>query len=540
MNSLIAPSKELGFSNIFLDFLAGTNPARNFYPSDSIEKVAEQIDKHSYPREAMARILEEQNELFGASDITFENIRKLTDQKSLCVFTGQQAGLFGGPLLVVIKALAIVKCAAYYSEKLNRPVIPIFWIAGDDHDYEEVNHTYLLNKNSELEKVTYETVPEIENPTAELFFDNEEELARLKNQVKEILGETDFTSELYEILDKAYQSSDGYVTAFGKFMAAITKKTGLVFFSPGDPKAKQIAKKLFVNIVENQNQLHERLNNTNDAISSNGYHIQVEKKENSAHLFYNFNGRKPLLAENGSFSVGETKVSKDELLKKIEQSPELFSTDVMTRPVLQSFLFPVLSQKGGAAEIAYLAQIHELFPLFDIPVPYYRARPSMTVIEKRFEKIINEYDIKFGELAGDIEQLINRIMAVSFPDDLEKKFNDLRESVNAEINEFIQTTLKFDPTLEQFAEQSRGKVDYLLKGMEGKVFASHKRKSQETRDKIYRLWHSVYPNRNFQERALNVNYFLARYGLDFIDFIYDKIDCEQSAHQLIHLSEYKQ
>lgn len=539
MNSLIRPSKELGFSNIFLDFLAGAKPARNFYPSESIEKVAVEIDKHTYPRDEMTQILLKQNKLFGASGKTIENINRLTDQKALCIFTGQQAGLFGGPLLVVIKALAIVKCALFYSEKLNRPVIPIFWIAGDDHDYEEVNHTYLLNKNSELEKICYEPIPEVENPTAELFFDNENELKRVKDHLKETLGETDFTGALYQILDSAYQSSETYVTAFGKFMAAVTKKTGLVFFSPGDPKAKQIAKKLFIKIIEHQDELHQRLSNTNEAITSNGYHIQVEKKDNSAHLFYNLGGRKPLMAENGSFSVGETKIDKAELLEKIDQLPELFSTDVMTRPVLQSFLFPTLSQKGGAAEIAYLAQIHDIFPLFDIPVPFYRARPSMTVIEKRFEKIVNEYDITFDELAGDIEQLINRIMASSFPDDLEKKFGDLRNSVNAEIAEFIQTSLKFDPTIETFADQSRGKVDFLLKGIEGKVFSSHKKKSQETRDKIYRLWHSVYPNRNFQERSLNVSYFLARYGLDFIDFIYNKIDCEQSAHQLIHLSEYK-
>lgn len=537
MNSLIAPSKELGYSNIYLDFLNGSKSARSFYPAGSLEDVAKNLDNINYPRDTMAEILKKQNLSFGASDEVFSNIEKLKEKRCLTVFSGQQAGIFGGPMLVIIKALAIVKAAKLYEQKLNRPVIPIFWIAGDDHDFEEVNHTYILNQKSELIKLCYGANPEIEYSTAELTFCNEEEINRVKAELKEMLGTTDFTKDIYEIIDKAYTTKDSYVTSFGKLMSALTSKYGLILFSPGDKEVKQIAKPLMKDILNSQDKLHEFLSETNQKIQSNGYHIQVEKKDNSTHLFYNCKGRKPVLQNGDNFTVGEDLFTKEDLLKCIEDHPERFSPDVMTRPILQSYLFPVLSQKGGAAEIAYLAQINKLFSLFNLAAPFYKGRPTLSLIEKRFEKLINEHDIKFNEITGDIEQLINRILAKSFPHDIEERFNKLKDSIEQDFKQFTDSTLAFDTALEGFAKQSFGKIDFTLKAFEGKVFSSHKKKSQQTRDKIYRLWNSIYPNRNFQERSLNVSYFISKYGLCFIDFLYEAIDCEQNAHQLIHLTE---
>ena len=168
-------------------------------------------------------------------------------------------------------------------------------------------------------------------------------------------------------------------------------------------------------IVEHNQTIHDRLVETNNQLEHAGYHIQVEKKDNSAHLFYNSNGRKPVYHDNGKFTVDDKEFSKDELLKLIESEPEKFSPDVMTRPILQSYLFPVVSQKGGAAEIAYLAQLNKLFDLFELQAPLYKARPTATIVERRMEKLLGEMDIKFEELFGDIEDVVNRILTATFP-----------------------------------------------------------------------------------------------------------------------------
>ena len=536
--NLIPPSKGLGYKDIYLDFLAGKNPPKEFYFADSLEEVAARLDGINYDREKMAAILARQNRAYGASEQTLANIERLKDPKAVCVLTGQQAGFLGGPLFSVVKMLGIVKSARLYEQQLGRPVIPVFWVAGDDHDFEEVNHLFILNRSSEPCEISYTTLPEQELPTAEIFFSDKEELDNALNLARECLGESDFTPDLFELIERSYTTGDTFVTAFGKFMTGLMGGFGLVLFSPGDPEVKRHAVKFFEAVLEKQDALHGAVQAANDRILNAGYHIQVEKKDNATHLFYNLNGRKPVMREGDSFTCGEQTVPREKLLECFRDTPEKFSPDVMTRPVFQSYLLPTLVQKGGPSEIAYLAQINPLFELFGLTPPVHQARPTFTVLEKRFEKQMQDYDISFEELTGDIEQVINRIMAVSFPDELENEFKRLKEDVARRFDDFSQKSLAFDPSLKNFAEQIYGKIDFNLKAFEGKVFASHKKKSQETRDRIYRLWKAVYPNRGLQERSMNITYFIARYGRGIIPFLYERMDSEEKSHQIIKLSEF--
>ena len=163
--SLIPPNV-LGYSRIYLDFVAGQKPAADFYLAPSLEAVADRLDRASFDRDKLVDILKQQNRVYKASEKTFHNIDRLLDKKAVCVFAGQQAGLYGGPLLTLVKALGVVKAAVLYEEQLGRPIIPMFWIAGDDHDFDEANHTFVLTRQGELCKNTYQTRPEQELPTA--------------------------------------------------------------------------------------------------------------------------------------------------------------------------------------------------------------------------------------------------------------------------------------------------------------------------------------------------------------------------------------
>lgn len=537
MVKLIESDKSLGYSNIFLDYIAGLETARHFYSDDNIKNVAKQLDKIEYSRDKISDILIRQNKTYNASEKTFENIEKLRQKETLCIFSGQQAVLFGGPLLVILKALAIVKAAEKYSEQLKRPVIPIFWIAGDDHDFEEVNHTFVINRKAEIEKIIYDTQPEKQLPTAEIILSDEESLKNTKEQLKASLSETDFTDDLYKLIDECYTPSDTIVTAFGKLMARLVGDYGLILFSPGDQEVKELAKPFFKTIVNRQDELHNILNTTNEHLLRHGYHLQVEKKENAVHLFLNHDGRRPVMSNGNGFNAGNENFSKDELLSIIDQECKSLSPDVITKPIYQSYLFPVLSQKVGPSEIAYLAQVNPLFSIFNRVSPFYKARASATIVEKPHEKTMNEYDISFEDLTGDIEQIINCILSKTFPADLNAGFSMMKNGVDDNLSHFIKESLNFDSSLESFGKQIQGKIEFSLKQLEGKLFSAHKKKSKKTREKIYRLWNTLFTNRNLQERTLNVSYFISKYGFDFIKFIYDQIDSEEKAHQLIYLSE---
>ena len=535
-NSLVQPSKALGYSDIYLDFVAGNGHSTHFYLAGSLEEVAGRLDSVSFPREALAAILKRQNSAYGVSTKALDAIDRLLDPRAVCVFAGQQAGFLGGPMYTIMKALAVVKAAARYEKRLGRPVLPIFWIAGDDHDFEEVNHATVLDRSGELVQLAYTTPPEKKVPISEIVLTDAEELAKAKTALRDALGETDFTGELYDLIDAAYATGETMVTAFGKLIAGLTRETGLILFCPGDSEVKKLARPFFRKIVALQAEIHDTLSRANRDILDAGYHVQVEKADNATHLFYNVDGRLPVLRDNDGFTVGDNRMSREELEQTIETDSERFSPDVITRPIFQSWLFPTLSQKGGPSEIAYLAQINPLFELFALPAPVHKARATATVVESRFETQMEQLGITFEELTGDIEQVVNRVLKDSFPEDLEQHFNRLRDDVEGRFKAFIGESTNFDPNLKRVAEQFYGKIDYTLKQFEGKVFASHKKKSQETRDRIYRVWHSLCPNRGLQERTLNVSYFISKYGLAFVTQLHDALDSEETSHQLIYLS----
>lgn len=540
MRHTIKPTKAMGYRELYLDFLTEKPSARKFYPTASIYDSAAQLRQQEFDRKAIAGILERQNEAFGATSATLDNISRLRrDDDTLCVFSGQQAILLGGPLLVVYKALGAIKAAKLYSRQLRRPVIPVFWIAGDDHDFEEANHSWLLDRQNEPVKVAYDSPPELEVPTGDITFADIERLKAVKNQVQETLGETDFTEGLYAMIDRAYSPDDNFVSAFGKLMTELLGEHGLVLFSPSDPAVKRLARPFYRQIVDLQEAIHRCLARTNNELEEAGYHLQVDKSDDAAHLFCNCDGRRPVKRLDGQFVVGDHTVGRKELLDRIESEPELFSTDVMTRPVLQSWLFPVVSQKCGPAEIAYLAQNHRLFELFERTPPFYMARPSATVMEARIAKLVHRYHIDYRELTGDIEQVVNRVLAATFPANLEKGFEQLREDIEYHLNKFSNEALQFDPSLKKYTKQTLGKIDYLVKGFEDKVFSSHKRKSNETRDRIYRVYNALYTCRGLQERTLSILPFLAKYGRGFLSWLNRELEGEDQNHQLLDMSDYQ-
>jgi len=537
MASLVPPSKALGYSQLYLDLVAGNDSAQRFYLAQGVDSVAQQLQTGDHNRPLIADILTRQNKLYEAGEKTFRNIDKLKEKKTLCVFSGQQACLFGGPLLVLIKALGVVKTAERLSRQLNRDVVPMFWIAGDDHDFAEANHTWVLDRQSQPVCVRYDAPPAVKLRTSEITFSNEAELAAAKGTLKNTLGKSDFTDELAELIDRCYTPTDTMVSAFGKLLAAITRDYGLILFSPGDREVKRYAVSFFKLLVEKQDAVRDAFGRINDELVRSGYHLQVEKHEEAVHLFYDLDGRTPVLRERDKYRVGDHRFSLTELSDRIKATPEKFSPDVISKPLFQSFLFPVVEQKCGPSELAYLAQVNPLFELFGLATPVHNPRATATVVEARFEKILSDFNISFEDLTGDIEEPINRILAESFPEDLESRFAALRNDISERFNEFTAETLTFDPALKDFARQTFGKIDFALKNFDRKVFSSHKRKSTDTRERIYRLHNTLFTRRSLQERSVNYSYFVARYGVKIVDGIARKLDSEEKAHQLLFISE---
>ncbi len=515
----VKPVKEFRLNDLFLDFLEGKPALKKYFFSENAVEVASRIEGPKVARLALSNILYRQNTEFRAKPRSFTSIEKLRREDSLCIFAGQQAGLFGGPLLTLYKAIGIVKRAALMEKELGRPVIPIFWIAADDHDFEEINHTYMLNQQGELEKLSYDYPPKIRVPAAEMLFDDENAFGRLVSATQKACGSSEFTGELYQRLFAAYSLNNDFVKAFGQFMLDILPDFGLVMFSPADKEVKTLSKGFFKRLAERHYQMKELIQETCANLEHDGYHIQAEKKDTAVHLFYHSPQRIPIHFVDDAFVVEDKRLGLSGILDLLDRSPEKFSPDVLTRPIWQSYLFPVVVQAGGPSEIAYFSQIGKVFELFNLVQPYYCFRPAMTIIERRHEIFLRDLEINLTDLTGDIEDLVNRATALSFPKEMEAKIAKFRGAFEAEFQEFFAAVRQFDESLEPMGKQTYGKIDFALNAFEKKIYDHHKKKMETTRSQIYRLATALFPNRNLQERSLNISYYMAKYGPKVVDFI---------------------
>jgi bacillithiol biosynthesis cysteine-adding enzyme BshC len=535
----IKPDSGFHLSNLYLDFLSGSSRIKNYFFSDTPADAALNIGEPGISREIVCQILEKQNTRFNAKARTFQAIEKLRKMGSLCIFSGQQPGLLGGPLLTIYKAVDTVKRAALLEKEIGRRVVPVFWIACDDHDFDEINHTYGVSREGELEKISYDARNEHAVPVGEICLSDKSAYNSLKKGAQKLFGGTDFTEEHFLRLFDAFSPDKCFVEAFAQHLADILPDVGLVFFCPHDKEAKAFSKNFFKQIIERFFKIKGLLDESAASLKKNGYHVQAEKKESAAHLFYHDPDRLPIHFRDDAYAVGDKKLGLPAMLELIDKYPEKFSPDVLTRPVWQSYIFPVVAQTGGPSEIAYFCQIGKLFELFDLVQPYYYPRISATIIEKRYEESIRKYGIGLADLTGDVEQLINRVAEGSFPEDIKKQVSDFRDNLEASYKRFAQSIIEeYDHSLEGMAEQTYGKIDFALKNFEKKIFSSHKKKMQAARGQIYRLAATLYPNRGFQERSLNINYFIAKYGFDVVGHIVDGLSVDTVDHQLIYLSTY--
>jgi len=531
--------KQFKYTGLFRDFLDGKSELKKYLYFDNPADVVKKMKPPKIDRHILCDILDKQNKVFGAKPETFRSIEKLRQDDTLVIFSGQQPGLYGGPLLTLTKAVGIVKKTVLLQSQTGRSVVPIFWMACDDHDFEEANHTWLIDRSGTVEKVQYapEDMPAVS--VADICFDDETAYNKLIEETKNILGDTDFTEELYSRLFAACSMDSNFMQAFARYFFDILPDFGLILFCPQDKDVKTISKSFFKRLTEGYFRSKELLAETEKHLRKDGYHIQAEKKESAVHLFYHDPERRPIHLEGDSFLVGNKRLGLPALLDLIDKYPEKFSPDVLTRPVWQSYLFPVVAQSGGPSEIAYFCQIGRLFEMYGLVQPYIIFRPTLTLVEKRQQALLDKYDISLSDLTGDVEQVVNRILSDSFPEVIEKKLSEFRDNLKSGFDDMSGTILESFSSLEPMAKQTFGKIGSALDHFEKKVHSQHKKNNDIIRNRIYRLASTLYPNKSFQERVININYFISRYGFGIVEYMIEKIDINSARHQLIYLSDYK-
>jgi bacillithiol biosynthesis cysteine-adding enzyme BshC len=514
-------------TRLFDDYLHHFDRVKQFYarPPLSQDWWADEIKKINYPaerRQAVAAILERQNREFGAGEKTLANIERLR-QGAAAVVTGQQVGLFGGPTFCILKALTAVLMA----EKAG--AVPMFWLATEDHDLDEIN-TVNLAAGDHLQKFTV-NVPHREGaPVGTIAFTDE--ITAATQQVEALFGK----SEISELLTESYRKGETFGTAFARFYTKVFSDMGVVFLNPLDKELHRIAQPVFRTALEKSEEINQALMTRNHELEAAGYHAQVKVTPSHTLCFYFEDGaRTPVRHQDGEYFIGERKLAAAELLNEAERCPEKFSANVLLRPLMQDYLLPTLCYIGGPAEVAYFAQIEVVYRNLAGRVTPVVPRIFATLIEPRIAKLMDRYQLSLPDLFNTPEKTRELVASRALPDSILESFDLAAEHVEKALA-LIQGPLeKLDKTLIDAAENAGSKMRYQLQGIRDKAARAEARKNTEVLRHADELIAALYPSKELQEREIGAAYFLLKYGKSILDQIKAAVRTGCGEHQVIRI-----
>jgi bacillithiol synthase len=525
-------------TQLFTDFLAYSPKIQQFYPRSP--RLSDWLrDKTSAPsydpvrRERVAGILERQNRSWGSSAKTLENVVRLRAGAS-AVVTGQQVGLFGGPLFAIFKALTAVKLA----EEASRggvDCVPVFWLATEDHDLAEVNHTSILGGDASLHKVATPTQGLPGAPVGMVKFGAE--IEPVVAEVAGLIGE----SEAATFLRENYRPGETFGSAFARLFARLFADWGVILLDASDPELHAIAEPIYRSAIERAVALDQALLARGKALESASYHQQVKVTPFSTLLFALYAGsRVPIhRKETGvspiEFVIGEKAVSQAELLRRIAGEPQNFSANVLLRPVLQDYLLPTLGYTGGSAEVAYFAQAAVVYEALAGRVTPIIPRFSATLIEAKPQALLERYDLALPDLFHGPEALRQTLATRVLPQDLQRAFGDAESRLENCLVEIRSALARLDKTLVDSATHAGEKMRYQLGQLRSRAARSEVRQSEILSRHAELLSHSLYPDKALQEREIAGICFVGRYGTHLLQELHDTIRLDCLDHQVVAL-----
>ncbi len=533
-----------GQTKLFIDFQQNPLSLKKNYPSivSSHTEVASHIPdvlaNYKTDRGQLCDALTRINSAFGAGAKTFENIDLLRANDTVAVVTGQQTGLFTGPLYSIYKASSAIKM----SECLNRrgiKAVPVFWMATEDHDLEEVSNAFVIGSIQELAELSISSdESEKGRPVGRI---------KLRESISVAVGElfstlplTEFTEKLRDELEPAWQEEKTFGEAFGTFLTSLLAKFGLIVVDPLDDALKQLSAPIYSEAIKRSNAIVSALTARSSELVRDGYHAQALVENDYFPLFWHTDdGRRVALRRNpdGLLQVkGEkTLFTETELADLALSEPGRFSPGVMLRPVVQDYLFPTVCYFGGGAEIAYFAQNSEAYRILDRPVTSILHRQSFTIVEAKHARTLEKYELEFADLfAGEIE-ILSKVVDKFIDPSTAKLFAEAEEKINTELDRLDQALSQMDGTLATNLATRRRKIIYHIGALRKKYQLRRAEKDETISRRINAAFTALLPNGHLQERTLNVTSFLDRFGPNFIDMVYDSIDLDDKRHRVIYL-----
>ncbi|TFE00240.1 bacillithiol biosynthesis cysteine-adding enzyme BshC [Jeotgalibacillus salarius] len=486
------------------------------YQHDFNKRLAD-LDQRTFMRKELAACIETYMNELPISDETKVSLSALKED-AVAVVGGQQAGLLTGPLYSIHKVISIIKLAEQQSKDLGRKVIPVFWIAGEDHDFLEINHVY-TESGGKLKKKGY---PE-RVLTKKMASDIQYTLSDMQSWIDEILaefGETSHTAKLRKTLYRAASENQNISKMFAWLVMDLFKDTGLLVLDAADPELRKIESSFFKQLIEQHATLNQAVLSQQEVLKNDGFTPMIELEDDASNLFIRVDGERQLLFNrNGEFydKSGRT-YSLEELMAAAESTPENLSNNVVTRPLMQEWLIPTLAFIGGPGEIAYWAELKTGFEKAGFQMPPVVPRLTFTIVERNIEQDAKELDLSVNEvISRGVENEKTHFWEEVKDQSLCTLIEETEEQLIEQYHQIKHLTSEYDPNFNQVVEKNLNFHMKQLSYLQLKSDEAIKLKHDNILRKYDRVANALRPSGGPQERIWNIYYYINRYGDSFLD-----------------------
>ena len=502
-------------SKLFLDYLDNFRHVASFYPHppemDAVRRVSGELNYPGERRKEVADILRAQNIGFGAGPATLENLNRL-EKGAVAIVSGQQVGLFSGPAYAFYKALSAIQLASELTQA-GVDAVPIFWMATEDHDIDEVRHVSWF-QDGELKRFELPVRVSADlagRPVGKIPLGAE--VSELVHAAADLLVKQG-SLLLAQQLRESYRPTETYGGAFARLFARLFAEQGLILLEPLDAASHRIATPLYRQVIEDRDGLNEQLLQRGKQLDSAGYAPQVKVTSKSTLLFYMGEGpRYPITANNGTkFQAGPQHWTKAELMSAIEADPQNFSPSALLRAVVQDYLLPTVAYVGGAAEISYFAQSEVVYKRLLGRMPVILSRPGFTLVDTKAAKLLKTYKLSVEDIWAGAQEVRRKMELISVPKTISRDFERNHKQVMKMLDQLKKEIEKLDPTLQGAVETARRKIDYQMDKLRRKTGRAQDTKAGILSSHENFLENLLYPHKTLQSRELCLLPFLARWG----------------------------
>lgn len=487
------------------------------FNEQSFEERAHYLKQKTYDREQLSEVIRSYMKRYGMSPQVELHLKQL-QEGALAVVGGQQAGVLTGPLYSVYKAITVILLAKEQQQKLNTPVVPLFWIAGEDHDLEEINHTYTITANT-VKKRGYSERSNRKTMASTTML-NKVSMKQFVQNVFKDFGETEHTDSLLQNVLQHVEANETFSQFFTALMNDLFAEFGLLMIDAAYEPFRQYESDFFEILIQHNEEISEVVVQQEQALSGAGYGTPIGAELTNANLFFVKEGERFLLERKGDFYtnvLGHIKLTKEELLQIAKEAPEQLSNNVVTRPLMQEMTIPVLAFVGGPGELAYWATLKRAFETIDLQMPIFAPRLNISIVSRQVQSLLNARGLTAQDaIANRIEQV-----KTEFIDSIQDEqaiqqvhlMNEMLQQQYDVLNTHLQQAgLKIDKTIKRNKLYHERQFNYLQSTIQQQVLLKH--------DTIISQFNLIAaelaPNGSFQERTFNPYQYLNRVGESLI------------------------